>query len=160
MQKGLRDYTQQVIHEAWPLIQRGQVPSGGLEHMTRFQVVLTTFEPTTEGQKLLHGETLRAYFHDLVIGPSLPGGPGNQSRFVSAGLRSTDETVRLELKISGRADMRNSVAAYINQTSNSQSLESECAARRGRPDSIDHDGLFPMCAVCYVVRHEHRSMML
>ena len=61
MQKGLRDYTQQVIHEAWPLIQRGQVPSGGLEHMTRFQVVLATFEPTTEGQKLLHGETLRAY---------------------------------------------------------------------------------------------------
>ena len=29
--------------------------------MTRFQVALTKFEPVTEGQKLLHGETLRAY---------------------------------------------------------------------------------------------------
>ena len=29
--------------------------------MTRFQVVLTKFEPATEGQKLLHAETLRAY---------------------------------------------------------------------------------------------------
>ena len=33
--------------------------------MTRFQVALTKFEPATEGQKLLHGETLRAY-NDLI----------------------------------------------------------------------------------------------
>src|SRR4029079_11580740 len=30
-------------------------------HMTRFQAVLLRFEPVSEGQKLLHGETLRAY---------------------------------------------------------------------------------------------------
>jgi hypothetical protein len=29
--------------------------------MSRFQALLDTYEPTTEGQKLLHGETLRAY---------------------------------------------------------------------------------------------------
>ena len=29
--------------------------------MSRFQAVLDKFEPGTEGQKLLHGETLRAY---------------------------------------------------------------------------------------------------
>ena len=29
--------------------------------MNRFQAMLVTFEPATEGQKLLHGETLRAY---------------------------------------------------------------------------------------------------
>ena len=61
LQKGLRDYTDQVIHEAWPLQRQGKVPGRGIEHMTRFQVVLTKFEPATEGQKLLHGETLRAY---------------------------------------------------------------------------------------------------
>ncbi len=63
LQKDLRDYTDQIIHYAWPLQQRGQIPSGGFEHITRFQAVLTKFEPATEGQKLLHGETLRAYNH-------------------------------------------------------------------------------------------------
>jgi hypothetical protein len=29
--------------------------------MGRFQAMLTKFEPATEGQKILHGETLRAY---------------------------------------------------------------------------------------------------
>lgn len=61
LQKDLRDYTIQVIHVAWPLQARGEIPKGGFEHITRFQSALTTFEPTTEGQKLLHGETLRAY---------------------------------------------------------------------------------------------------
>src|SRR5215203_4509531 len=61
LQKGLREYTQMVINEAWPSQRQGTVPNGGIEHMTRFQVALTKFEPATEGQKLLHGETLRAY---------------------------------------------------------------------------------------------------
>jgi Protein of unknown function (DUF4239) len=61
LQQGLRDYTRYVIDEAWPLQRQGKVPGGGFELMTRFQVTLTKFEPTTEGQKLLHGETLRAY---------------------------------------------------------------------------------------------------
>jgi len=61
LQKELRDYTDQVIHQAWPLQRRGQIPTAGIEHMSRFQTVLDKFEPVTEGQKLLHGETLRAY---------------------------------------------------------------------------------------------------
>ena len=61
LQKELREYTDQVIHGAWPMQQRGQIPTAGLEHMSRFQAVLDKFEPTTEGQKILHGETLRAY---------------------------------------------------------------------------------------------------
>jgi hypothetical protein len=43
------------------LQRRGQVPSGGVERMNRFQAVLDKFEPATEGQKILHAETLRAY---------------------------------------------------------------------------------------------------
>ena len=61
LQKELRDYTDQLINGAWPLIRRGKIPTAGLEYMTRFQGTLAKFEPTTEGQKLLHGETLRAY---------------------------------------------------------------------------------------------------
>jgi hypothetical protein len=61
LQRGLRDYTDQVINQAWPLQRQGKVPNGGIEYMTRFQAILDKFEPTTEGQKLLHGETLRAY---------------------------------------------------------------------------------------------------
>ncbi len=61
LQQRVRTYTRYVIDEAWPLQRRGQVPSGGIEHMTRIQSVLDTFEPATEGQKIMHGETLRSY---------------------------------------------------------------------------------------------------
>jgi hypothetical protein len=61
LQAELRSYTDQVIHGAWPLQRRGQVPSAGVEYMTRFQAILARAEPATEGQKLLFGEALRAY---------------------------------------------------------------------------------------------------
>lgn len=61
LKKELREYTDQIIHQAWPLQRLGKIPTAGIEHMSRFQAVLDKFEPTTEGQKLLHGETLRAY---------------------------------------------------------------------------------------------------
>ena len=37
------------------------MPSGGVEKVNDFEAGLVTFEPATEGQKLLHAETLRAY---------------------------------------------------------------------------------------------------
>jgi hypothetical protein len=61
LQNQLREYTDQVINGDWPLQRRGKVPGAGIEQMSRFQMVLTKFEPTTEGQKILHAETLRAY---------------------------------------------------------------------------------------------------
>lgn len=61
LQKELRDYTDQVINGAWPLQRRGKIPNAGIEYMTHFQAVLVKFEPATEGQKILHAETLRAY---------------------------------------------------------------------------------------------------
>ncbi|EEF61205.1 DUF4239 domain-containing protein [Pedosphaera parvula] len=60
-QKELRDYVDYTIHKAWPLQQHGQVPVDGVEMLNHLQTILVTFEPATEGQKLLHGETLRAY---------------------------------------------------------------------------------------------------
>lgn len=61
LQQELREYTDQVIHGAWALQRRGQTPTAGFEHMSRFQAVLDKFEPASEGQKILHAETLRAY---------------------------------------------------------------------------------------------------
>jgi len=61
LQKELREYTDQIVNGAWPLQHRGQIPTAGVEHMNRLQAILIGFEPTTEGQKALHAETLRAY---------------------------------------------------------------------------------------------------
>jgi len=81
LQKLLRDYTDQVVNGAWPLMRRGKIPTAGLEYMSRFQAMLNKFEPATEGQKILHAETLRAY-NQLIqsrrqrldaVGTGLPG---------------------------------------------------------------------------------------
>jgi len=70
LQKELRDYAQYVIHEAWPAQQRGRVAAGGIEMLNRFQNTLVGFEPVSEGQKLLHGEALRAY-NEMIEARSL-----------------------------------------------------------------------------------------
>jgi Protein of unknown function (DUF4239) len=61
LQAALREYTEAVIQEAWPEQHKGLTPRGGVERINRFQKILTGFEPTTEGQKILHAETLRSY---------------------------------------------------------------------------------------------------
>ena len=61
MQEVLRGYTLQIIQDAWPLQQKGQVPRQGVEWMVRFHTQLYAFEPVTEREKILYGETLSAY---------------------------------------------------------------------------------------------------
>jgi hypothetical protein len=81
LQSGLRDYVDEVIHEAWPMQRRGQVPSRGVERLNRIQNLLTAHEPVSEGQKLLHAETLAAYNRMIqarrlrldAVGIGLPG---------------------------------------------------------------------------------------
>lgn len=63
LQEELRGYTEYLIHEAWPLHREGGHPTRGIEWMHRFQESLTSHEPETEGERLLHAETLRAYNH-------------------------------------------------------------------------------------------------
>jgi hypothetical protein len=58
-------YTEYVVHNAWPQQRRGEVPSEGVEWMDRLQERLFSFEPTTESQRILHGETVGA-FNQLV----------------------------------------------------------------------------------------------
>jgi hypothetical protein len=61
----LRDYTNQIIHDAWPLQKQGKIPREGVDWMNRLQSQLFTFEPVLESQKILHAETLRT-FNQLV----------------------------------------------------------------------------------------------
>ena len=65
LQDALREYTESVIQEAWPEQEEGKVPRRGVERITRFDGLLTGFEPATEGQKILHAETLQA--HDRML---------------------------------------------------------------------------------------------
>jgi hypothetical protein len=81
LQAEIRGYVDQIIHGAFPIMHKGQVPTAGVEWMNRFQAVLTGFEPATEGQKLLHAETLAAYNRAMLarrmrvdaVGTGLPG---------------------------------------------------------------------------------------
>jgi hypothetical protein len=61
LQEALREYVEYVINEAWPLQRAGRVPAGGVEKIDTFEAQLAAFEPVTEGQKILHAETWRAY---------------------------------------------------------------------------------------------------
>jgi hypothetical protein len=81
LQNELRVYVDQVIHVAWPQQQHGQVPSGGVALMNEFQTTLISFEPATDGQRILHAEALRAYNNMIqarrmrldAVGTGLPG---------------------------------------------------------------------------------------
>jgi hypothetical protein len=57
----LRGYTEQVIQRAWPEMNAGRVPTEGVHLVDDFQKDLFAFEPVTESQKLIHGETLQAF---------------------------------------------------------------------------------------------------
>jgi hypothetical protein len=61
LQGRLARYTREVIDEAWPRQRRGEVVSGGSLILNELEHVLYVFDPTTEGQKIVHAEALRAF---------------------------------------------------------------------------------------------------
>jgi hypothetical protein len=65
LQSGLRDYVEYTIHEAWPVQRTGRVPKTGVAKVDSVQALLAAFEPSTEGQKILHAEAWRAYNHAI-----------------------------------------------------------------------------------------------
>jgi hypothetical protein len=54
-------YTDYVINDSWPAQRKGIVPVAGSIRATDLQVALASFNPTTEGEKALHAETLRQF---------------------------------------------------------------------------------------------------
>ena len=65
LQGDLRRYTRQVIDVAWPEQRKGIIPRGNVAVVANLADDLAAFEPSTEGQKVLHGEVYRR-FDELV----------------------------------------------------------------------------------------------
>jgi hypothetical protein len=63
----LKTYTRYVIDEAWPLQEKGIIPTGGVALMDQFQKTLYGFEPVTEGQKILHASALYSYNSYILL---------------------------------------------------------------------------------------------
>ncbi len=61
LQTELKTYTRYIIDVAWPLQEKGITPAGGIDLISNFQNILYGFEPSTEGQKILHASALKAY---------------------------------------------------------------------------------------------------
>jgi hypothetical protein len=61
----LRDYTRFVIEKAWPAQRRGEILDDGNRMLDEFQQRLFANEPTTDGQRILHAEILKA-FNEMV----------------------------------------------------------------------------------------------
>ena len=66
VRQAIKDYTQQIIHEAWPQQRKGIIPTGGVALVTHIHDLLDAFEPVTEGQKIVHVETLQA-MNELLL---------------------------------------------------------------------------------------------
>jgi hypothetical protein len=61
LQGEIRGYVDQIIHGAWPIMRKGQVPTEGVLWMDRVEAELVAFEPGSDGQRVLHAETLAAF---------------------------------------------------------------------------------------------------
>ena len=57
----LKTYTRYVIDEAWPLQEKGILPTGGVDALNDFQKLLYSYEPATEGQKIIHSSALLSF---------------------------------------------------------------------------------------------------
>jgi hypothetical protein len=65
LQEEMRVITRQVIDVSWPQQRSGIMPKGSLVQFNVFEHDLLTFEPVTEGQKILHAQALHQ-FNQLV----------------------------------------------------------------------------------------------
>jgi hypothetical protein len=63
----LKEYTRNVIDEAWPLQKHGEVPLSGMTRVDELQLALYPFEPRNQSQIALHQETLRAFNHFVEL---------------------------------------------------------------------------------------------
>lgn len=61
LQKGLRDYCSNVINVSWPKQRKGIIPESERMTLRKIEDQLVSFEPATEGQKILHAEVIRQF---------------------------------------------------------------------------------------------------
>jgi hypothetical protein len=60
IRSAIREYTHQIITEAWPQQRKGITPRGGVAMVDSIQQKLHAFVPADDQQEILHAETLRA----------------------------------------------------------------------------------------------------
>jgi hypothetical protein len=65
LQDDLRRYTHDVIYFAWPQQKKGIIPTSNVAIVFALGTDLAAFEPTSEGQKVLHAESYKD-FNELV----------------------------------------------------------------------------------------------
>jgi hypothetical protein len=61
VQTSLLNYTQNILDVVWPAQQKGQIENNNVPVLTDVQADILSFEPITEGQKVLQAETLGAF---------------------------------------------------------------------------------------------------
>lgn len=64
VQATMRDYVMYTIHKEWPAHRQGGILNGGYNRADAMRRYLGTFEPETDGQRIVHGEVIAA-FHDF-----------------------------------------------------------------------------------------------
>jgi len=64
-QQQLFDYTTNIVHTAWPAAARDSTVTGGTQLIDELQTTIGTFQPASEGAKLLQAQVL-SEFNDLV----------------------------------------------------------------------------------------------
>ena len=61
LEEQLRQYTRFIIQRSWPAQRRGYINDGETVELRGFRTSFMAVEPRTEGDKLLHGEAIRAF---------------------------------------------------------------------------------------------------
>jgi len=63
LQLGLRDYTEHIIQQSWPVQRQGRVPDGGGAFVDRVEKNLYSFVPHSDAEIVYHSQALDAYNH-------------------------------------------------------------------------------------------------
>ena len=61
LEEKLRQYTRFIVQRSWPAQRQGYINDGETAELRDFRNQFMAIEPRTEGDKLLHGEAIRAF---------------------------------------------------------------------------------------------------
>jgi hypothetical protein len=56
----MRDYVLYTIHKDWPAHRKGEILNGGFNRVDAIRGSLSKFEPTTEGERIIHAEAMNS----------------------------------------------------------------------------------------------------
>jgi hypothetical protein len=59
LRERIKQYTDTVVHEEWPVQMQGEVPQAGWEALVKLHTQLLAFDPETRGQAVIQAEFLR-----------------------------------------------------------------------------------------------------